>query len=89
MTDTYFDSYAEFLRFAHDFGLTSNLDITTIDIGDVYLSTIAVRTNGCLIDLRISSLYNAVWCSGIGNSYRDEEAQLCGILVVQNIQGEM
>lgn len=35
-------SYSEYMRFAHDFGLNVSLGLTTIDIGDIYLSTVAV-----------------------------------------------
>lgn len=46
-------SYPEYLRFAQDFGLNVNLGLTTIDIGDVYLSTITVGST--IYGLNLSS----------------------------------
>ena len=34
-------SYADFLRFSGDFGLTSSLALTALDLGDIYLTVIS------------------------------------------------
>lgn len=35
--------YAEFLKFASDFDLSSSVILSTLEIGDIYLSSIKVR----------------------------------------------
>lgn len=36
-------SYAEYLRFCHDFGMLAEMGLTTLECGDIFLSTISVR----------------------------------------------
>lgn len=36
-------NYSEFIRFGNDFGLLSSLGLTTMDMGDIYLTVIAVN----------------------------------------------